>query len=395
MSNQQSLLQKVRVRNVPHGWKIKTVGEACLIRNDLRKPIALEERDKIQGIYPYYGPTGILGYINNYLAEGCFALIGEDGDHFLKYASKNQTLLVKGKFNVNNHAHLIEATKECTAEWFYHFFKHRNITSFLSRQGAGRYKLNKDTLRRLPIIIPPSSEQIAVADMLSTWDQAIEKTERLITTKEKQLKSLIKKHIVNNSEKKKWGNYPLGNLIIERNEKSTVHNQYPTITSSRRGICLQTEYFSKSVTSIDNASYKIIKKGDFTYRSMSDDGIFIFNRLMQIDIGIISPAYGVFYADSVDSDYLHYLLNSSYFKRALVGESQGGTRTALKLSSIKKINIDLPIYTMQKTITAILNTVQLEVDLLKKQLEAYRQQKRGLMQKLLTGQWRVKLSKGA
>jgi type I restriction enzyme, S subunit len=186
MSNQQSLLQQVRTKNTPNGWKIKTIGEACLIRNDLRKPISVEERGKMKGGYPYYGPTGILDYINEYLAEGCFAIIGEDGDHFLKYESKDQTLLVKGKFNVNNHAHLIEATKECSAEWFYHFFKHRNITSFLSRQGAGRYKLNKDTLQRLPILLPPLTEQIAIADLLSTWDQAIEKTVRLIATKEKR-----------------------------------------------------------------------------------------------------------------------------------------------------------------------------------------------------------------
>ena len=117
MSSQQMLLQQARLKKVPTGWKLKTVGNSCRIRNDLRKPISVEEREKIQGPYPYYGPTGILDYINEFLVDGCFALIGEDGDHFLKFEEKDQTLLVEGKFNVNNHAHLIEATDDCSVEW--------------------------------------------------------------------------------------------------------------------------------------------------------------------------------------------------------------------------------------------------------------------------------------
>jgi type I restriction enzyme S subunit len=259
-----------------------------------------------------------------------------------------------------------------------------------SKQSTNLASINSTQLKEFPVLLPPLMEQKKIVEAIHEWDYAIEKNERLIAAKKRKLKGLIKKLIINNPEKKRWGKYPLGNFVIERKEKSSVHNQYPTITSSRRGIFLQEEYFSKQVTSSDNSSYKIIKKGDFTFRSMSDDGIFVFNRLLQIDIGIISPAYGVFYADGVDPDYLYYFLNSSDFKRALVGESQGGTRTALKLSAIKRINVGLPIYNVQKTIAAILNIAQQEIDLLKKQLDAYRKQKRGLMQKLLTGQWRVK-----
>jgi len=260
-----------------------------------------------------------------------------------------------------------------------------------SKQSTNLASINSTQLKEFPVLLPPLKEQKNIVEVACAWDQAIEKTERLIAAKEKQRRNLIRKLIENNPEKKKWEKKALGNFLKERNEKSTIHNQYPAITSSRRGIFLQEEYFSKSVTSIDNSGYKIIKKGDFTYRSMSDDGIFVFNRLMQIDIGIISPAYGVFYENGVDPVYLYYLLNSSDFKRALAGESQGGTRTALKLSAIKNINLNFPIYAVQKKISAILNIAQKEIDLLKKQLAAYRRQKRGLMQKLLTGQWRVKI----
>ena len=111
-------------------------------------PISRDVRATQKGKYPYYGPTGILGFINEYRLDGTFALIGEDGDHFLDYTNKAQTLLITGKFNVNNHAHIIETSDICDAEWFYNYFRHRNIKRNLTRQGAGRYKLNKETLLR-------------------------------------------------------------------------------------------------------------------------------------------------------------------------------------------------------------------------------------------------------
>ena len=104
--------------HIPKGWSYSTVGDACSIRNDLRFPISREERAGMSGGYPYYGPTGELGKIDHYRLNGEFALIGEDGDHFLDVQNKPQTLLITGKFNVNNHAHVIESTEQCSAEWF-------------------------------------------------------------------------------------------------------------------------------------------------------------------------------------------------------------------------------------------------------------------------------------
>lgn len=135
-------------RKSPLDWISTTVGDACSIRNDLRLPISRGERATMDGRYPYYGPTGQLDAIADFRLDGQFALIGEDGDHFLDVEKKSQTLLVSGKFNVNNHAHVIESTELCGAEWFYNYFRHRSIKPYLTRQGAGRYKLNKGRATR-------------------------------------------------------------------------------------------------------------------------------------------------------------------------------------------------------------------------------------------------------
>lgn len=156
---------------LPQGWRWSMVGKACLIENRLRKPINAEERASMQGAYPYFGPTGILDHLSDYRVDGEYVLIGEDGDHFLKFDTWNMTQLVRGRFNVNNHAHLLRGRENCRTEWIFQYFKHRDITPFLSRQGAGRLKLQKAVLERIPIVVPPLHDQDAILEFLRGIDE--------------------------------------------------------------------------------------------------------------------------------------------------------------------------------------------------------------------------------
>ena len=151
---------------MPIEWNPSTIEESCFVRNNLRKPLSQAVRSKMKGDYPYYGPTGILDYINEYLVEGRYVLIGEDGDHFLKHVYQEQTILVDGKFNVNNHAHILEGSAKCLTEWIYLFFSHKDITLYLTRQGAGRFKLNKAALLGLEIAVPEPDEQIEIIKII-------------------------------------------------------------------------------------------------------------------------------------------------------------------------------------------------------------------------------------
>src|SRR5437016_8442034 len=92
------------------------------------------------------------------------------------------TLLVNGKFNVNNHAHLVKGVRNLTS-WFYYYFQNRDITSYLTRQGAGRYKLTKNTLITIPCPLPSPSEQRIIVAALSDMDALISSLDRLIAKK--------------------------------------------------------------------------------------------------------------------------------------------------------------------------------------------------------------------
>jgi type I restriction enzyme S subunit len=179
--------KQTEVGLIPEDWEIEPVGRAFEICNELRLPISRTLRAQMAGEYPYYGPTAIQGWIAEYRVDGEYALIGEDGDHFLKWQTNPMTSLVQGKFNVNNHAHLVRGTKNATS-WFYWSFAHRDLTQFLTRQGAGRYKLTKAVLERIPCALPAKRiEQESIAEALSDMGAGIAALESKLT-KARQLK---------------------------------------------------------------------------------------------------------------------------------------------------------------------------------------------------------------
>ena len=154
---------------IPVEWETKKLGNISEVCNNFRKPIAALVRENMKGGYPYYGPTGVLDYIDEYRVDGKFVLIGEDGDHFLKFKTQEMTLLVEGKYNVNNHAHILRGKGNVLTEWLHLFFLHRDITLHLTRQGAGRFKLNKAALLELPLVAPKDpSEQARILKVMNT-----------------------------------------------------------------------------------------------------------------------------------------------------------------------------------------------------------------------------------
>lgn len=227
-------------------WEISNVGSACEVKNNLRKPISLPERELMQGSYPYYGPTGIIDYLNEYGLDGKFALIGEDGDHFLKYKSWSQTQLAEGRFNANNHVHIISGTDKCLVEWFFAYFRHRNIIDFLTRQGAARYKLNKASLFSLRIALPSMAEQEKIASFLGAVDtrlnQLRRKRELLQTYKRGVMQKLFSQQIrftqPDGSHFPNWERKQLGdvlNLVVREVNKPSENYLSIGIRSHMKG----------------------------------------------------------------------------------------------------------------------------------------------------------------
>ena len=142
-----------------------------------------------------------------------------------------------------------------------------------------------------------------------------------------------------------WEQRKLGDNIIEYHEVTTENNQYPVLTSSRKGIFLQTEYYSgNQVASSDNTGYNVVPYGYFTYRHMSDDQIFYFNINDIVENGIVSTLYPVFTTNiKIDSRYLQYQLNyGREFAKFAILQKQGGSRTYMYLNKLKSLCLTMP-----------------------------------------------------
>lgn len=263
--------------------------------------------------------------------------------------------------------------------------------------GSTFLEISKKDIDNLKFAIPPLPEQEKIALVLGTWDEAIEKLSNLIEQKKLLKKGLMQKLLTGKTRLKgftqPWKEVKLGEILVERNEYTTQNNQVTILTSSRKGIFRQEDYFDKQVASENNIGYKILHKYDFTYRAMTDDDVYCFNQLTNEDMGAVSPAYSVFYCENVPNLLIKEILNSKCFGHQLLKISQGGTRKSLKFSALKTLKIYIPSdINEQQVIAVVLSTADDEISLLNQKLEALKEQKKGLMQQLLTGQTRVKVN---
>lgn len=149
--------------NLPNGWRLGTVGDIIQLHDSKRVPLSGSERDKMEKIYPYYGATSLMDYVDNYLFDGIYLLLGEDGTvvdslgfPILQY--------VYGQFWVNNHAHIITGKEGFSVEELYLFFSLTNIKSIVT--GAVQQKVSQQNLKKVPAIIPSKEALSAFDDLI-------------------------------------------------------------------------------------------------------------------------------------------------------------------------------------------------------------------------------------
>ncbi|MDO4627749.1 MAG: restriction endonuclease subunit S [Planctomycetia bacterium] len=190
---------------------------------------------------------------------------------------------------------------------------------------------------------------------------------------------------------KEWNETRLSTCIQEYTEKNTISNQYPILTSARRGLMLQKDYYAnRQVTTDNNIGYNIIPYGYVTFRSRSDDGKFKFNENKIVEKGIISYFYPVFsFSENVCHDYMLYLLNETIY-RYIYPYIEGTAQQVLSIRKLKELKYCLPPLPEQRRIAEVLATQDRIIELKEKLLVEKINRKKYLMQQLLTGKKRVK-----
>lgn len=386
---------------LPKGWRMTTVGKSCAIRNTLRYPLSAADRASMVGKYPYFGPTGQLDSIDHYRIDEPFALIGEDGDHFLKFRDRPMTLYFSGKANVNNHAHIIGDSVDCLAKWFYYCFMFRDITPALTRQGVGRYKLTKAGLEKLELALPPKPEQVEIVEVLSTWDQAIAKAEQLLHNSLKRRRGITKDLILGKRRfpqfKAPWQQLTFRDVLeeVKRRVDWDDDQSYPLISVRRRS---EGAFHRETL----KGSEILTKKLNYAY-----EGEFLISK-MQVVHGamavvpaelngmLVSDSYLAFQsadAERIDINFIGWLSTTQQMYKAVRRCSYGVhiEKMTFDLDMFLNEKLQVPIdLAEQRLICGVLESMQVEIKVAADHLAQLKKEKAALMSQLLTGKRRVK-----
>ena len=175
----------------PAGWKVVRLGDVADVLDARRVPLNADERAKMTGVYPYYGANGVVDHIDRWIFDenDDLVLLAEDGGHFDEFTTKPIAYRVKGKCWVNNHAHVLKANDYTLGNFLFYSLVNKDIRPFIN--GTTRSKLTQADLRQVEIGLPPLPEQRAIAAVLDSIDEAIERTEAVIAATERLRDALL------------------------------------------------------------------------------------------------------------------------------------------------------------------------------------------------------------
>lgn len=259
---------------------------------------------------------------------------------------------------------------------------------------TGLPKINRQDLFKIKVTFPSDiEEQKRIASLLMTWENALNKTEQLIDQKTKKFDWLVTS-LINKAGYDKCHISLISSESSIRNRNSSI--QQVLSVTNRNGFVLSEEQFEHRVASENLENYKVVKHGQYAYNP-SRINVGSIARLDDWEEGVLSPMYTVFGLDDskINSDYFLHWLSSHEAKGRIRLSAQGSVRETVSFRDLGAILIPLPDLVEQERAAKILNTAKKEIDLLKKLAKAYKLQKRGLMQKLLTGEWRVDRQKAS
>jgi len=175
-------------------WKEYRLSDIAEIHDSKRIPLNSRDRSSMKGNFPYYGASGIVDYINDYIFYGEYVLISEDGEN-LRSRQTPIAFKVNGKFWVNNHAHILKGSDELINNFIVYYFRNLNISPYIT--GAVQPKLNMDNLLSIPIFMPENrAERVSITRTLLSLDNKIDLLRRQNETLEAIAQTLFKRWFV-------------------------------------------------------------------------------------------------------------------------------------------------------------------------------------------------------
>jgi type I restriction enzyme S subunit len=373
-------------------WKEYSILDFAEIHNQSRVPLSKMQRAEKQGIYPYYGASGIIDFVDGYLFDGEFVLISEDGEN-LKSRQTPIAFKANGQFWVNNHAHILKGYKPFHNDLMIYYFQNMDLNPYIT--GAVQPKLNKANLLSIPICLPEDeTEQKAIASVLFSLDDKIDLLHHQNKTLEAIAETLFRQWFIEEakedweekilfdiSEHKKINIRPGKNPAIEYN-----HYSIPAFDKEKNPVKeLGIEIKSNKYKIFEN-SILISKLNPKFPRVWS-----IWKEFENKENSICSTEFQVVYPNKKEYfSFIYYLLKSSPVTNELIGAASGTSGSHQRVKPQDIFNISF--LSNENKAIKFHNLVKNNLDKIKDnktQIRTLEQLRDTLLPKLMSGEVRV------
>lgn len=395
---------------VPKGWLHKTVGDIChFVNGNGFKSSEWDNKGlpiiRIQNL----NGSADFNYFNGEIKEKWLVNTGDilfawAGTKGVSFGAK-RWLGPQGV--LNQHIFRVEPLVDVDKEWLY--LALLKVTQRVEEMAHGfkatLLHVQKGDITDQVINIPPLPEQNKIAQILSTWDQAIATTERLLDLARQQKKALMQQLLTGKKRfpgfEGAWKAVKLGSVFSRVTTRNDGQSENVVTISGQQGLIRQDEYFNRTVASETLDNYFLLKKGQFAYNKSYSIGypMGAIKRLNRYDNGVVTTLYICFELAAegkADSNFFEHYFESGLLNRGLTQIAHEGGRAHgllnVKPSDFFDLKVPLPALDEQVQIAATLTAANQEIEALQSQLDSLKQEKKALMQVLLTGKRRVQLN---
>lgn len=400
---------------VPNGWEKHPIGKLC------KSIVPGRNKPKVfDGDIPWVTTPEILGkyipskiqknFISQPVAKECGAKIVPKGAVVIAAVGElGLTAVATEEIILNQQLHAFVCPNNLDNEYLAYFLSTQKAYMDSVASKTTIPYMNKTNCESIPILLPPLPEQQKIAKILSTWDKAIATTEKLIATSQQQKKALMqqllagKKRLVNPETGKVfeggWKVHQLQDIccktisygIVQAGEDLPYGIPCVRVIDLSKKAMLSSEMIKTSEDIHNSYRKTILCENEIMMALRGEIGLVKKVTPELIGANITRGIARLAPRESVDCDFLLWVLRSNSVKNDLLRKSGGSALQEIALNSLRKVTVLIPTLPEQQKIASVLTTADKEVELLQNKLAHLKDEKKALMQQLLTGKRRVKI----
>lgn len=380
------------------GWEIKKLGEVCENLDSKRKPITASKRTV--GPYPYYGASGVVDYVEDYLFDEDLLLVSEDGANLLA-RTYPIAFSIAGKTWVNNHAHVLKFQKKATQRFIEFYLNSIKLDDFVS--GMAQPKLNQAMLNKIPVPFPPLPEQQSIVAILDEAFVAIAKAKANAEQNLKNAKGLFESYLQGVFENANWEERRIKDITTVINGYAFASKDFKP-TNSVKSIKITNVGVKEFVEESDNylpeqfkESLKDVqvKEGNIVIaltRTIISAGLKVAIVPKSYDGALVNQRVAALITNEklVNQHFLYYYLCTSGVAKYVLEHVNTLMQPNLSINDLKNMSVPCPSLDEQQTILGQLNVLHVETQKLEtiylQKIEALEELKKSILQKAFAGE---------